>query len=161
MITAFEEEQEISSGIVLWSGSLSNIPSGWVLCDGNNGTPDLTHQFTKGTTSSTKEPNASGGKDSISPSVNQLPSHTHSGSTGTSGSHTHTGANSSNSLPYLFDANNNPDSRNGLSEDSGDKEQNTGGSGTHSHSLSVDYTGGGGSYDNRPAFYEIAYIMKL
>lgn len=31
--------------IVMWSGSLSNIPTGWVLCDGNNGTPDMRNQF--------------------------------------------------------------------------------------------------------------------
>ena len=31
--------------IVLWSGAISAIPSGWVICDGNNGTPDLTDRF--------------------------------------------------------------------------------------------------------------------
>ena len=27
--------------IVLWSGSIGSIPAGWVLCNGNNGTPNL------------------------------------------------------------------------------------------------------------------------
>lgn len=27
--------------IVIWHGALADIPAGWVLCDGNNGTPDL------------------------------------------------------------------------------------------------------------------------
>lgn len=31
--------------IVLWSGALVDIPNGWVLCDGNNGTPDLRNRF--------------------------------------------------------------------------------------------------------------------
>src|SRR5207237_1315846 len=31
--------------IVLWSGLASAIPSGWVLCDGTNGTPDLRDRF--------------------------------------------------------------------------------------------------------------------
>jgi hypothetical protein len=36
----------IPSGvIVMWSGTLSSIPSGWVLCDGSNGTPDLRDRF--------------------------------------------------------------------------------------------------------------------
>ncbi len=40
---------EISTGmIVSWSGSIVSIPSGWALCDGNNGTPDLTDKFIPG-----------------------------------------------------------------------------------------------------------------
>lgn len=27
--------------IVIWSGAIVDIPAGWVLCDGNNDTPDL------------------------------------------------------------------------------------------------------------------------
>lgn len=34
--------------IILWSGAVSNIPSGFALCDGNNGTPDLRNRFIKG-----------------------------------------------------------------------------------------------------------------
>ncbi len=36
--------------IVIWYGLIVNIPSGWVLCDGNNGTPDLHALFVVGTT---------------------------------------------------------------------------------------------------------------
>ncbi len=35
-------------GIALWSGAIVDIPEGWVLCDGNNGTPDLTDKFIVG-----------------------------------------------------------------------------------------------------------------
>ncbi len=31
--------------IVAWSGSVANIPTGFVLCDGNNNTPDLRDRF--------------------------------------------------------------------------------------------------------------------
>lgn len=31
--------------ILLWHGTLLNIPSGWHLCDGTSGTPDLRDQF--------------------------------------------------------------------------------------------------------------------
>lgn len=35
-------------GIILWSGSASNIPAGWHLCDGTGGTPDLRGNFVVG-----------------------------------------------------------------------------------------------------------------
>lgn len=39
-------EGQIPRGvIVMWSGSLATIPSGWALCDGTNGTPDLRDRF--------------------------------------------------------------------------------------------------------------------
>ena len=37
-----------SGGIVMWSGSVASIPSGWLLCDGTNGTPDLRNRFIVG-----------------------------------------------------------------------------------------------------------------
>lgn len=40
---------DIPSGIIfLWHGAIVNIPPGYVLCDGNNGTPDLRDKFTVG-----------------------------------------------------------------------------------------------------------------
>lgn len=35
-------------GIIMWSGTIANIPSGWALCDGTNGTPDLREKFVIG-----------------------------------------------------------------------------------------------------------------
>ena len=32
----------------MWSGSVATIPSGWYLCDGANGTPDLRDRFIVG-----------------------------------------------------------------------------------------------------------------
>lgn len=34
--------------IVLWSGVIVDIPNGWALCDGSNGTPDLRERFVRG-----------------------------------------------------------------------------------------------------------------
>ena len=31
--------------ISMWSGSVNNIPTGWALCNGQNGTPDLRDRF--------------------------------------------------------------------------------------------------------------------
>ncbi|MBF0451372.1 MAG: tail fiber protein [Candidatus Magnetomorum sp.] len=37
-----------SGGIIMWSGSAYNIPFGWALCNGTNGTPDLQNRFVVG-----------------------------------------------------------------------------------------------------------------
>jgi len=34
--------------IIMWSGAIGSIPSGWVLCDGNNNTPNLSGKFILG-----------------------------------------------------------------------------------------------------------------
>lgn len=41
----------------MWGGLVANIPAGWALCDGQNGTPDLRGRFIKGTDT----PGATGG----------------------------------------------------------------------------------------------------
>lgn len=60
--------------IIIWYGSTASIPSGWKICDGTNGTPDLRNRFIIGA-GSTYSPGITGGSPTIS--VNQLPSHTH------------------------------------------------------------------------------------
>ena len=37
-----------SRGIIMWSGTAADIPTGWALCDGTGGTPDLTDRFIGG-----------------------------------------------------------------------------------------------------------------
>lgn len=34
--------------IAIWNGSIATIPSGWALCDGSLGTPDLRDRFLQG-----------------------------------------------------------------------------------------------------------------
>lgn len=67
-----------SGGIIMWSGSSASIPSGWYLCDGNNGTPNLVNRFVVGATGSYSV-------DSIGGSTSSSISHTHtySGTTST------------------------------------------------------------------------------
>lgn len=39
----------VPSGVILmWSGTIATIPSGWALCNGSNGTPDLRNRFVVG-----------------------------------------------------------------------------------------------------------------
>ena len=35
----------VTGMIMMWSGTIATIPSGWVLCDGSNSTPDLRNRF--------------------------------------------------------------------------------------------------------------------
>ena len=35
-------------GIIMWSGTIAAIPTGWALCNGSNGTPDLRDRFVIG-----------------------------------------------------------------------------------------------------------------
>jgi len=59
--TKLREVEDVLAGmILLWSGAIVDIPAGYVLCDGNNGTPDLTDRFIIGA-GNTYNPDASGG----------------------------------------------------------------------------------------------------
>jgi hypothetical protein len=57
-----------SGVIVMWSGTLANIPSGWALCDGTNGTPDLRDKFVMGV-SAGQDPGTTGGSTTHSHSL--------------------------------------------------------------------------------------------
>jgi len=51
----------ISTGfIMLWAGAIVDIPDGWVLCNGNNGSPDLRNLFIVGA-GDTYDPDDTGG----------------------------------------------------------------------------------------------------
>jgi hypothetical protein len=43
--TAFVRDIIPTGVIVMWSGTVATIPSGWLLCDGSNSTPDLRDRF--------------------------------------------------------------------------------------------------------------------
>lgn len=77
--------------VVLWSGSVASIPSGWALCDGTSGTPDLRDRFVVGA-GSTYAVDATGGAATVTLLETNLPGHTHSvsGTTASDGAHTHT-----------------------------------------------------------------------
>jgi len=68
--------------IVLWDGTIGNIPEDWLLCDGSNSTPDLRDRFIKFANTS-GEVGGTGGSNSHSHGGG---SHSHSASSG----HTHT-----------------------------------------------------------------------
>jgi len=47
--------------IAAWSGVLSSIQSGWLLCDGNNGTQNLIDRFLQGITTAATNQGTTGG----------------------------------------------------------------------------------------------------
>ena len=79
----------VSGMIMMWSGSTGSIPSGWVLCNGSNSTPDLRNRFVVGA-GNNYSVDATGGSDTVSLTTSNLPSHTHSFSGSGSASHSHT-----------------------------------------------------------------------
>jgi microcystin-dependent protein len=85
-------EQTIKrNSIVMWSGSVSDLPYGWVLCDGLNGSPDLRGKFLVGYNAAETEFDTigeTGGEKKHTLLVSEMPRHRHSmlGSSSGSGS---------------------------------------------------------------------------
>jgi microcystin-dependent protein len=67
-------------GIIMWSGATNAIPPGWALCNGTtaNGrvTPDLRSRFVVGA-GSDYAVGATGGSNTVTLTLNQIPSHSH------------------------------------------------------------------------------------
>ena len=66
-----------SGSIAVWMGSKATIPIGWILCDGNNGTPDLQNRFPKCVPNDSTEPGSLGGASAITLTLAQMPLHLH------------------------------------------------------------------------------------
>ena len=156
-----------SGGIIIWSGAVNQIPTGWVLCDGNNSTPDLRDRFIVGAgTGGSYSPGNTGGAASVTLSVAQMPSHSHSTNSHAhsfsgSGSHSHVlpvgrGGSQSNISGYIaYDRV--EQVQNNLSTQSASVTV-SGTTGGESPNTNPD--GGGGSHENRPPYYALCYIMK-
>tara|TARA_R110000772_G_scaffold11807_2_gene36711 strand:- start:279 stop:1430 length:1152 start_codon:yes stop_codon:yes gene_type:complete len=84
-----------SGMIMLWSGSVVSIPSGWLLCNGISGTPDLRNRFVVGA-GDTYAVDATGGAATVTLGATQIPAHSHTAdgnlAAASAGAHTHTTA---------------------------------------------------------------------
>ena len=132
-------EAFVTGMILLWSGAANAIPSGFVLCNGSNSTPDLRNRFVIGA-GDTYAVDATGGSSTISGNVthsHSTPNHTHglNGHTHSTPNHSH-GVNShSHSTPnHSHSVNNHTHSI------SGSVSGNTNNTGGHSHSFLAGYT---------------------
>lgn len=68
-------------GIIMWTGKPYNIPAGWALCDGTNGTPDLRNRFVVGAGDEYKVADI-GGEKLHQLTVEEMPLHNHGGGSG-------------------------------------------------------------------------------
>lgn len=148
--------------ILLWSGSVASVPAGWALCDGTNGTPNLTDRFIVGA-GGAYAVGDTGGADSVTLTADQIPAHTHGAgtlATSSAGAHQHsqiyyqqtasvgqsaTGANNAGAATANY------------------LSTSTGSAGAHTHTVtgSTGSAGSGQAHENRPPYYALAYIMKL
>ena len=141
----------IPAGVItLWYGAIGSVPTGWYLCDGSNGTPDLRDRFVIGA-GSTYAVASTGGSTTHTLTTTEMPSHTHT-ATSTDSGHTHgytapnnTGiqiAGSSSFVSYF------------------NSTSGTTSSGTANITTTIGSTGSGSSFSILNPYYALAYIMK-
>jgi microcystin-dependent protein len=150
--TAFVRDIIPTGVIVMWSGTVATIPSGWLLCDGSNSTPDLRDRFIIGA----RQDDSGAAKTNVTGSLTQtggskdaiVVSHTHTASVSDPG-HTHTTAPA------------------GTSTTGGNRPTGTGGttpiatsSSTTGITVSNSTEGSSGTNQNLPPYYALAFIMK-
>jgi hypothetical protein len=143
-----------STGMILmWSGTIATIPSGWYLCNGSNGTPDLRNKFIIGAFSDTSSvaystitganTQTGGTKDAI------VVSHTHTATVTDSG-HSHT-------VPYAQ-----ADAIGGGGAQPAYRGTSTSNTSTVTTGITVanSTTGSSGTDQNLPPYFALAFIMK-
>jgi len=149
-----------SGGIIMWSGTIATIPSGWLLCDGTSGTPDLRNKFVIAahsddggvakTTVTGTAAQSGGSKDAI------VVSHTHTASVTDSG-HTHS-LNGEGIFGQATDGTGTPSS--GFTGGYPLGQINGINSATTGITVSNSTTGSSGTNANLPPYYALAFIMK-
>jgi hypothetical protein len=131
----------IPTGMIsLWYGSIGSVPTGWYLCDGTNGTPDLRDKFIVGAGSTYSVAATGGSTDAI------VVSHTHT-ATVTDPGHNHTSlvipggtVTGGGAVNYVTSGNT--------------------GTATTGITVSNASTGVSGTNANLPPYYALAYVMK-
>lgn len=140
----------------MWSGEVDEIPAGWALCDGSNGTPDLRSRFIVGAgpgEGSSYAPRASGDPDKLPPI---------SVATDPAGEHQHKFPSKYYDRQFRCDR-----AIAGAKWCTGidtkgkyKKEQLTQPAGSHSHTVVINFNEAN-SGENRPRWFALCFIMKL
>lgn len=146
--------------IIMFNGASSEIPEGWHICDGTEGTPNLIGKFIKADTSSGTE----GGKSEIEILEENMPRHTHTFTESTiktseAGAHTHT-------FQGKYGKSSNTDEADVIMAGSETDLITTSSSEAHTHTIDVSntqlsYQGGGRPIKWEPSYYSLIYIMKI
>ena len=140
-------------GIIMWSGTAALVPEGWAICNGRNGTPDLTDKFVVGAGSSYSVGNSGGNKDAV------VVAHTHTTSTvSLRGSFDMGAGDTVEPATGVFSAAIRAGTRPGLDYNSG-RQQTTTLNADHTHSINSE--GVAGTNANLPPYYALYYIMKI
>lgn len=161
-LDGYTADQIIAAGspsgvIAFWSGSEASIPSGWILSNGLNGTPDLRNRFVVGAGSHYAKGDT-GGSNTVTTTgtvtiaghtltAAEIPKHTHGSITDHYSTYT-LGYSSEVGTTYYVQLGQSDISRNTGS---------TGDGGSHTHTASF---AGTSSQDKRPPFYALCFIMK-
>jgi len=150
----------VSGMIMLWSGSEASIPSGWVLCDGTNSTPDLRNKFVVGASAGTGDttyPGLSVGATTSTANANAV-----------AVDHEHTTSVSDPGHFHAYTSPTSPATGSGTGGVGGGAAQNypaTNGANTTSKTTGISVTvnpltGEDGINKNLPPYYALCYIMK-
>jgi len=136
-----------AGSIMMWSGTTTDIPTGWAICDGTQGTPDLRGRFIVGVNpadnkntsfatyeaKSIKDGNEESGLEKVTLTIPQIPAHSHD-------------LTSPNAFVTLGGGTNSAAFGNDQAFGSVANTNNTGQDQPH---------------ENRPPFYTMIFIMKL
>jgi microcystin-dependent protein len=129
-------------GIIMWSGTTSDIPAGWALCNGvaSNGLtpPDLRDRFIVGA-GSAYSPKATGGATSHTLAATNLPTHT---------------------IPYkdIFYSEGGGTVAVTNNKGSGDTDSDNKG---YEIDRTATFTGNATAIDHRPLYMALCYIMRV
>ena len=134
-----------SGGIIMWSGSIASIPSGWYLCNGSNSTPDLRDRFVVGAGSTYAVAAIGGSADAV------VVTHTHT-ATSTDSGHVHT---QTDVYGAGYVAPGSPGNFTAFYPSSSSTGSSTANITTTNASAGVS-----GTNANLPPYYALAYIMK-
>lgn len=159
-LDGYTADQIIAAGsppgvIAWWSGSAASIPSGWLLCNGLNGTPDLRNKFVVGAGSHYAKADTGGTATVTTTATVTIAGH--SLTAGEIAKHTHTGAD----IYISRYSNGNPAGGGGnyvSIEQSNSRNSDSSGSGdAHTHDASF---AGAASQAKMVPYYAICFIMK-
>lgn len=121
--------------IVAYAGEVVDLPEGWAVCDGTNGTPDLRGRFIMG--AGNVAANTRGGAEQVTLTVDQIPSHAHS-------------------VGYVL-SNNWRGNPNGAKDGGSNYWRQM----SNTTTLSLNAVGGGQAHNNLPPYRVLRFIMRV